>query len=145
MSVFIPLGWLLIPRQSSEAWLLCAVLYLAYGAFANGSAIAAARLVFNSVIPLEKNTGYTAIYYAWLGLIGGITPLLSGKVLNSLSKWQIMAGDLTIDAYSILFILSLVGFLGSSFLYQRVRPDGNYTFRNVVRRLIRRKAQGYPV
>jgi MFS family permease len=145
LSAFIPLGWLLVPRHSPDIGLLCGVLYFGYGAFANGSAIGAARLLFNSVIPVEKNTSYTSIHYAWMGLIGGLTPLLAGKLLSTLSAWQISVGSLIIDAYSILFLLSLVGFIGSTLLYRQVRPDGNYTIRNVVHRLIRRKYQGYQV
>jgi predicted MFS family arabinose efflux permease len=138
MSALVAVGWLLIPRHSPNAGLLCGILYLAFGAFANGSAISAGRLVLNNVIPVEKNTGYTAIYYAWLGLIGGATPLLAGKLLSTLSGWQVSIGFYTIDAYCILFFSSLVGFLGSALLFNRVRPDGNYTFRTLVHKLSKR-------
>jgi MFS family permease len=137
LCVFVSIGWLLAPRQPNAA-ILCGILYFVYGAFANGSAIASGRLVFNSVIPIEKNTGYTAIYYAWMGLIGGATPLLAGKLLSLLSKWQGSVGFYTLDAYGILFLSSLVGFLGSALLFSRVRPDGNHTFKSVVHVLFRR-------
>ena len=138
LSALIPLGWLLLPRHAPGIGILCAVLYLGYGALANGSAIGAARLLYNSVIPVEKNTGYTAINYAWLGLTGGLTPLLAGKVLNTFARWQVSLGSLVIDAYAILFIFSLVGFIGSTYLFNRVRPDGDYTIVKVASRLIKR-------
>ncbi len=143
MSALVSIGWLLFPRHSPYAVLLCGLLYLAYGAFANGSAIGSGRLLFNSVIPIEKNTGYTSIYYAWMGLIGGATPLLAGKLLSSLSRWQVSVGFYTFDAYCILFLSSLMGFVGSALLYYRVRPDGDYTIRTMVHTLFKRLSQAF--
>ena len=82
IGLLLPVGWLLLPRQIPNAVIWCGLLYFVYGVIANGSAIGAGRLLFNSVIPQEKSTSYTAIYYAWMGLTGGIAPLLAGGILS---------------------------------------------------------------
>lgn len=72
VGLLVPVCWLFLPRQMPNAVLWCGVLYFIYGVIANGSSIGAGRLLFNSVVPQEKSTAYTAIYYAWIGLTGGI-------------------------------------------------------------------------
>ena len=71
---------LLVPRQAPHVVGWCAALYVAYGVASSGSGIGAGRLLFNGVVPPEQNTAYTAIYYAWMGLAGGLAPLLAGAL-----------------------------------------------------------------
>ncbi len=130
----VPLGWLLAPRHAPNAAVLCGALYFVYGALTSGAGIGAGRLLFNGVIPPEKNTSYTAVYYAWMGLTGGITPLLAGALLSGLAGWQFSAGPFSLDAYRLLFLLSLVGFTVSALLYRKVRPDGEYSTRTALRK-----------
>jgi MFS family permease len=145
LNVLIPVGWLVALRQAANAALVCALLFFAYGVVANGLSISASRLLFNAVIPVEKNTSYTAVYYAWSGLSGGITPLLAGAMLTKLAGWQAQLGFLVLDAYRLLFLLSAGLFVGGLYLYGRVRPDGEST-RAVFRRLSTRfQARSLPV
>jgi MFS family permease len=137
LSVFIPAGWLLVAPNLPSTQVMCGVLYFAFGAVANSASISAIRLLFNSVIPQEKNTPYTSLFYAWSGLMGGFTPLLAGKILSSLNQWQIGTGIWPIDAFRLLFITSIFGFTISVFFYAKVRPDGVYTTRSALRKLSR--------
>lgn len=122
-SVLVPLGWLLLPAQSAHAFLFSALLYFSFGAASVSASIAANRSLFNSVIPLEKNTAYTSIYYAWAGLTGGVAPLLGGMLLTGLVGWQIGEGVFSLDAFRLLFLISVLGFAGSVILYGRVSSD----------------------
>jgi hypothetical protein len=122
-SVLIPAGWLLASAYSAYALLFSVALYFAFGAFSVSASIAASRLLFNSVIPVEKNTAYTAVYYAWAGLTGGVGPLLGGRLLAGLAGWQVELGGFVLDAYRLLFVISLAGFVGSLILYMRVKAD----------------------
>jgi len=124
LSVLIPLGWLGLSADAPGVAVWSGVLYFAYGAFANGASIAAIRLLFNSVIPLEKNTEYTAIYYAWAGLTGGSAPLLAGWLLATLSGWQA-------NAYRLVFVLVLLGFGAAVYFYGQVKPDSPHSTRSV--------------
>jgi hypothetical protein len=94
--------------------------------------------LFNSVIPQEKNTSYTAIYYAWIGLTGGIAPLLAGGILTFFSGRQTQIGNVAIDGQTILFSLSFI-LLGYGIVeYGQVAPDGIYTTRALIKKWLGR-------
>jgi MFS family permease len=133
VALLLPLGWLLIPRNVSYAIFLCIGLYLLYGAIANGFALAAGRLLFNSVIPIEQNTAYTAIYYAWIGLTGGIATLLTGSLLSAFGNWQHNIGAFTVDGQRIIFIFALLLLSAGWWQYSRVKPDDIYSTRDVLK------------
>ncbi len=138
VGLLLPLCWLFLPRQVPNAVLWCGLLYFIYGVIANGSAIGAGRLLFNSVIPQEKSTSYTAIYYAWIGLTGGIAPLLAGGILSFTSGMHTHIGTVEIDGQTILFVLAFI-LLGYGLVeYGRVAPDGIYTTRGAIHKFLGR-------
>jgi MFS family permease len=131
----LPLAWMFLPRQLSNAIFWCGLLYFIYGVLASGSSIGAGRLLFNSVIPQEKSTAYTAIYYAWMGLTGGIAPLLAGQILSLTSALRLRVGPVALDGYALLFILALAVLVYGLVEYSRVAPDDVYTTRGALRKL----------
>lgn len=135
LTVTIPLGWLFIRPGVGQVVFLGGLLYFAYGAFSSLASIGAIRLLFNAVIPVERNTEYASIYYAWGGFSGGIAPLAAGGLLHALAGWQVMLGSWTLGAFQLLFVLSLLGFVASAYFYAKVRPDGDYSTRAALRRL----------
>lgn len=142
VGLLLPVSWLFLPRQVPNAVFWCGLLYFVFGVIANGSAIGAGRLLFNSVIPEGKNTSYTAIYYAWLGLTGGIAPLLAGGILSLAAGMQTRIGTVMIDGQTILFILSFL-LLGYGLIeYGRVTPDGIYSTRAAIQKLFGRISLG---
>jgi len=135
LSLLIPLGWLLLPREVAHAAVWCGVLFFAAGVIVGGVNIGANRLLFNGVIPREHSTAFTAIFYAWIGLVGGTAPLVAGGLLTAGAGWHARIGGITADGYALLFVLALgLTAMGWS-LYARVRPDDRYTTRMVLRRL----------
>jgi MFS family permease len=138
ISLLLPVGWLLLPRQIANPVLWCGLLYFVYGVSANGSSIGAGRLLFNGVIPPEKSTSYTAIYYAWMGLTGGIAPLLAGGILSSIPGLHFQVGPFVVDAYSILFSAGLIALVYGLVQYGHVAPDGVYTTRAAIRKIFSR-------
>lgn len=137
----VPLGWLLLPPDSPHRLEWCTVLYLVNGVAANGVAIGAGRLLFNRVVPLEQSTAYTSIHYAWMGLTGGIAPLLAGGLLAQTAGARLTLGRLTHDGYAVLFGVALVCLVIGTLLYGRVRPDDRHTTRTALRSLFRRITQ----
>ena len=104
-------------------------------------AIGSWRLLFNSVVPPAQSTAYTSIHYAWLGLTGGLAPLLAGGLLAATGTWQTDLRWLSIDGYTLLFVTAFL-FLGAGgLLYRRVRRDDGYTTRAAVRGFLNRVAQ----
>ncbi len=135
LGLVVPLYWLLFPRSGPETAALAAVAYFLNGAAAAGITISTGRLLFNSVIPEEKNTSYTALYYAWMGLSGGIAPFMAGWMLSSFATVRKDVGDWTFDAYSALFAISFALLLLGLVLYRRVQPDSDLLTRDVLRRV----------
>lgn len=136
ISLLVPLGWLLLPRQLPHATAWCAALYFMYGVAANGTAIAAGRLLFNGVIPPERSTAYTAIYYAWIGATGGMASLLAGGILSASAGWRTRIGPIPVDGNSLLFILALAFLAAGWWLFCLVRPDDRHTTRTVLKYLL---------
>lgn len=135
LTLLIPLGWLLLPRAIPAAVFCCGALYFLYGVASNGTAISTGRWLYNSVIPPEHNTAYTAIQYAWAGVTGGVAPIFAGVLLTRLGGWRLHAGPVTLDNYALLFVLSLLLLLLGWRCYRRVRPDGAYTTRAMLQRV----------
>ena len=136
MSLLIPCGWLLLPRQAPHIVVWCTALYFVYGVAANGAAIGASRLLFNKVVPAERSTAYTAIYYAWMGITGGIAPLLAGGLLTACGNWRTHLGNVVVDGHALLFLGALLLSLAGWWLYGRVRPDDRHTTRSVLSELL---------
>ena len=53
------------------------------GAATTGWWIADQRLLYVEIVPPERRTEYLALYYAWIGLVGGCGPLIAGPVLDA--------------------------------------------------------------
>ncbi len=138
IGLLVPAGWLLLPRQVSHPVVWCGLLYFLYGVIANGSSIGAGRLLLNGVVPQEKSTAYMAIYYAWMGLTGGIAPLLAGGILSFSAGLQLQYGVLRFDGHALLFLLSCALLVWGLWEYGRVMPDDVYSTRAAIRKMLTR-------
>lgn len=134
----VPLGWLVLPAGSPHRLEWCTVLYLINGVAANGVAIGAGRLLYNRVVPPQQSTAYTSIHYAWMGLTGGIAPLLAGGLLTRTAGMRLAIGRFSYDGYGVLFGVALACLIIGGLLYGRVRPDDRHTTRSALRSLFRR-------
>lgn len=135
------LGWLLLPVPSPSLLPWCAMLYFVNGVAANGVAIASGRLLFNGVVPPAASTAYTSILYAWMGLTGGIAPLLAGGLLTLAADRSALPVWFALDGYYALFVVAAVFLLAGALLYGRVRPDDRHTTHSAFRSLFLRIAQ----
>jgi HEAT repeat protein/MFS family permease len=136
--VVLPVFWLLMPRQS--VWSLYAALGISFlaGVTDMGWAIGSGRLLFVSIVPPEERTGYMALRYAWLGIVGGMGQLVSGWVLDYSAAF---AGQrflfLTLDPYTVLFIAALVLSAASIVLFRGTRADSSVTLGEFARMFLR--------
>ena len=74
---------------------------------ASGWSIGVNRLFFTAVVPVERKTTYLAVYYAWIGLVGGIGPLLAGQLLDYGATQKHEWHGVVIDIYTLLFFLHI--------------------------------------
>lgn len=133
LATTIPVLWLLLPRHSAGLVWAAGTLYLLNGVATAGISIATGRLLFTSVIPVEKNTAYGALYYAWAGLTAGIAPFLAGGCLSLLTGFEVRLGPVLLDGYGLVFALSLLVLAPGIVLYRRVKPDNRFLTRDVMR------------
>lgn len=69
----LPVCWMLLPGLGSAA-LPAAIGIAALQGFADvGWQVGATRLLYVSIVPTAKRNDYLAVYWAWLGLTGGIS------------------------------------------------------------------------
>lgn len=115
MLALLPALWVLMPRH--DDWSFVAALGIAAlaGVATTGWWVADQRLLYVEIVPPEKRTEYMAIYYAWIGLVGGCGPLICGPLLDYFEPLSGRAGVITLDPYSPLFAGSM-GLLGVALL-----------------------------
>lgn len=101
--VVLPLLWLVMPRGSE--WSFPAALGIAFlrGALVNAWGIGSGRLLYTSVVPVERKVAYMAVYGAWMGIASGISQLAGGRLLDLAENFQAQVWGFEIDAYSVLF------------------------------------------
>ncbi len=123
----LPLLWLLMPQR--HAWSLYAALGIALlqGLVNTSWSIGSSRLLFVSVVPFRKKTEYMALYYAWIGVVGGVGQLAGGWLLDRFAGLEGQLGFIAIDSYTVLFAIGLLFPLASVLLFRRVRPDSAVT------------------
>jgi MFS family permease len=120
----LPLFWLVIPRGTASSFIIALVIAFWQGFAAQGWWIGHTRLLFVRVVPPAQKTPYMAVYYAWIGLVGGSSRLISGALLDRFAGLSRQVGFIQIDAYTILFVAGIVLPLVSLFIFRSVRADG---------------------
>lgn len=121
--IIMPLLWWSMPRQTP--WGLAIALGIAFvqGVANLAWAVGATRLLFGSVVPPEKKTDYLAIWFAWAGITAGLSQLSGGYLIDFGNR---LVGELwfiTLDAYTPLLLLSIVGSLLSIIFLAAIRGD----------------------
>ncbi|HUM70322.1 MAG TPA: MFS transporter, partial [Chloroflexota bacterium] len=125
LRVMLPVCWLFMPKGSPYS------LYVALGiAFLQGVAnmgwgIGSARLLFVSVVPPAKKSDYMALYYAWIGVMGGLSQLMGGWILDLSGDLAVDLGMVQINPYTPLFLLGITLPLTSLFFLRRVQTDSS--------------------
>jgi len=115
--------WLVAPGDSPLITGIAFVLALLTGAISAGWSIASTRLLYAGVIPPSQKAGYSALYLTWTGIVGGVGPLLAGRLLAVTGVIGVSA--LVLDAQSALLALGiLLPLLGMAALRQ-TRSDAS--------------------
>ncbi len=123
LKVALPILWLLMPRESASSLYVALGIALLLGISDMAWGIGAGRLLFVSVVPPVKKMEYMALHYAWLGVIGGVSQLLGGRVLDASAGLQGTWLGVTVDPYTPLFALGFVMTVATTLLLLRMRAD----------------------
>jgi sugar phosphate permease len=119
----LPIFWLVMPRGIPLSFLLAILISFWQGLAAQGWWIGHTRLLFVRIVPTQKKTAYMAVYYAWIGVVGGSSRLISGALLDRFAGLSRQVGFIHIDAYTILFVAAILVPILSLLVFRFVRAD----------------------
>ncbi|HEX6386813.1 MAG TPA: MFS transporter [Anaerolineae bacterium] len=125
--VLLPVFWMAMPRYSELSLYVALAIALAQGIANMGWLIGSGRLYHVSIVPPAKKTDYMALYYAWVGIVGGTSQLLGGQLLQATAGISGQFLVFTIDPYVSLFALGLIFPLVSIVLLRGVQADSRVT------------------
>ena len=106
--LLLPLSWLAMPRHHEWSFVAGLAIAVVAGIATAGWWISDQRLLYVSIVPPEKRTAYMALYYAWIGLVGGFGPLLAGPSLDFFQGLRGRVWIFSLDAYAPLFLASVL-------------------------------------
>jgi HEAT repeat protein/Na+/melibiose symporter-like transporter len=123
MRVFLPIFWLLMPHNSPYSLTIALAISFFQGVANMGWAIGSARLLFVRIVPPARKTDYMALYYAWIGVAGGLSQLAGGWILDAAQGVSAETLFVQINPYTPLFALGITLPLVSLFFFRGVQRD----------------------
>ena len=123
LKVLLPIGWLLMPRASDFSLPVALAIAFFQGASGIAWVIGSGRLLFVSVVPTAQRAQYMAVYYAAIGILGGLSQVIGGRVLDLSEN---LSGELLffqLDPFTPLLIAGVILPLLSLLMFHRVRGD----------------------
>jgi MFS family permease len=121
--ILLPIFWFVMPRFAAISLVVALTIAFVKGVAFMGWNIGSARMLFVSVVPPRQKTEYMAVYFAWIGVVGGISQLAGGQLLESSEGISSQFFSFSLDSFSPLFALSFGLTLVSFFILRRVRAD----------------------
>ena len=125
LMALLPVCWLLIPRHSVWSGSLAMSIAFFSGLASSGWLMGSDRLLYVSIVPPEKKTEYMAIYYAWIGVVGGCSQLIAGRSLDYCKGITGTFFNLTLDPYTPLFVVSFILLIVGVILIRQVRVESD--------------------
>ncbi len=132
--LMLPLPFLcfIMPRNTDASSQFAFVVTLLLGMANTAWGIGLGRYLYVSAVPAAKKTPYMAVFYAGAGLAGGIAPLLAGWLLKIGASINMKFMVFNIDAYTSLFIFSLINLVIGIVWLNLIRSDGALPMRRFI-------------
>ncbi len=125
VKILLPIAWVLMPRHSPLSLPAALIIALINGASDIAWGIGSGRLLYVKVVPSEKRGQYMAVYYAAVGLIGGISQVAGGGALDLTRHLSGQFMFFTIDPFFPLFVFGFVLTAVAVYLFTKVQADSN--------------------
>jgi MFS family permease len=100
--------WLVAPGDVPWVTAIAVALALLTGAVSAGWQIASTRLLYAGVIPPSQKAAYSALFLTWTGIVGGIGPLLAGRLLSLTGTIAFEGTGWTLDSQAALLALGIL-------------------------------------
>ncbi|MEX1019700.1 MAG: MFS transporter [Litorilinea sp.] len=108
MRALLPLIWMLMPRDGDTiSFGIALFAALLQGVADMGWGIGSGRLLYVRIVPPEKRNDYMAVYYAWIGIIGGISQLSGGFLLDLFENLRFQIWIFHVDPFLPIFLMGL--------------------------------------
>ena len=121
LTLTLPLLWTIMPRESVWSLGIAMVIAFIQGVSLIAWSIGSGRILFVSIVPPEKKTDYMALYYASAGLVGGLSQLVGGRIVDLSQGIRGGLAGVAFDPYTPLFVLGFVLSLAALVVLQRTR------------------------
>ena len=125
IKALLPIGWLLMPRASDLSLPIALLIAFFQGVSGIAWVVGSGRMLFVSIVPTDKKGQYMAVYYAAIGIIGGVSQLAGGRILDATAGISGEVLGIAIDPYTPLIVLGIILPLISFWLFRRVRSEGD--------------------
>lgn len=125
LRLLLPLGFLVMPRQSSLSLIAALGISVVWGIGEIAWAIGSTRLLFVKVVPSEKKAEYMAVFYALIGIMGGVSQIISGQLLDATANLSGTFLFFTLDPYTPLFFGSLILTVIGIMILRTVQADSS--------------------
>jgi len=119
----LPVWWYLMPRQAPLSLPVALGIAFLQGIAGSGWGIGSGRMLFVNMVPAENKTSYLSQYNAWMGLMGGFSSILGGRLLDTFSGLQGLYLGMQIDSFTILFAVGLLGPLLGVLILRSIRAE----------------------
>ncbi|MBK8020129.1 MAG: MFS transporter [Chloroflexi bacterium] len=121
----LPIGWLIMPRNAELSLPIAVLIAFIWGVVEIAWALGSGRLLFTRVVPHGQRGAYMAVFYSLVGLIGGISQILSGALLDTTAGVSGEVLGFTLDPFTPLFVASAVLNFTSLLILRGVRADSD--------------------
>jgi MFS family permease len=123
LAVILPIGWILMPRMSDISLPLALALAFFQGVSVIAWAVGSNRMLFTQVVPKDKKSQYMAVYYACVGLIGGISKFIGGIILDAFEGLSGQLLFIQLDSFTVLMVMSIMLPAISLLLFRYVKSE----------------------
>jgi HEAT repeat protein/Na+/melibiose symporter-like transporter len=125
--LLLPLGWMLMPQNSRYSLYAALGIAMLQGVASLSWTIGSGRLLYVSVVPPDKKSEYLAVYYAAVGIFGGVSQLIGGRVLDLSSNLHGRFLLFDLNPHVPLFLVGLILPVASLFIFRKVQSDSQIT------------------
>ena len=134
----VPFLWLFLNRNISSILNYAFLLYFISGAGLLGRSIGDSRFLYAKILSNVNVINYTSIYYAWIGIFQGISPVFAGYLLERFKNLEFNFKGEIFDIYSFIFLINFLCQIGAIIIYRKVKPDKDIKTRTLFLRMTRR-------
>jgi len=127
LTTLLPIAWLALPMLPlNQAYVAMGIAFL-QGVAAMGWGIGSVRLLFVGMVPPDKKGDYMALYHAFIGFMGGISQLFSGRILDASQTLSGSFIGIEINPFLPIFLIGLTLPIIALYLMARLQIEETLT------------------